>query len=99
MLLLAMVMYSLLQKGLTLPNSDKMYYTSTKQTPVHCAAQGGNTAMVQLLIDKGCSATDADTDGNTALRLCLQGLKDDAKCFTVLTQAGADALDINEDTR
>eukprot|EP00953_Heterococcus_sp_UTEX-ZZ885_P000367 730-Heterococcus_DN1.PRE.3 len=89
----------LLKKGLTLSSSDKMYYTSTKQTPLHCAAQGGHIAIVQLLLDKGCSATDADTDGNTALRLCLQRPKDDAKCFTVLTQAGADALDINEDTR
>jgi ankyrin repeat protein len=93
------VMNILLQKRLTLYSSDKMYYTSTKQTPLHCAAQGGHTVMVQSLIDQGCSATDADTEGNTALSLCLKGPNDNAACFTVLTQAGANVLDVGEDTR
>jgi ankyrin repeat protein len=89
----------LLKKGLTLSSNDKMHYTGSKQTPLHCAAQGGHTAMVQLLIDQGCDVIDADTDGNTALRLCLQGPCDNAACFNVLLNVGADALDITTHTR
>jgi ankyrin repeat protein len=93
------VIKTLLDKGLTLSSTDKTYCTSRRQTPLHCAAQGGHTAMVQLLIDHGCDVTDIDTDGNTALRLCLQGPIDDAACFTILLKAGADVLDITTDTR
>jgi ankyrin repeat protein len=93
------VMKLLLEKGLTLFNTDKMYYTSKQQTPLHYAAQGGHTAMIQLLIEHGCDVTDIDTDGNSAIRLCLQGANDNAACFTVLLKAGADALDIATDTR
>jgi ankyrin repeat protein len=93
------VLLLLLEKGLTLASSDWKYRTGKKQTPLHCAAQGGHVAMVQLLLDKGSDVKDTDSDGNTALRLCLHGPKDDGACFLLLGTAGADILDITSNTR
>jgi ankyrin repeat protein len=93
------ILLLLLDKGLTLNSSDWKYRTGNEQTPLHCAAQGGHIAVVQLLLDKGCNVKDTDSDGNTALRLCLYGSKDDAACFQLLISAGADVLHITTDTR
>jgi uncharacterized protein len=89
-------MQLLLDRGLVLSHSWRPYYTQKRQTPLHCAAQGGHVAMVQLLIDKGCDVIKKDTGGNTALRLCLQGPKDGGACFRILLKAGCDILDISD---
>jgi ankyrin repeat protein len=93
------VMILLLDRGLLVTNADYMYYTSRQLTPLHCAAQAGHVAMVQLLIDEGCDVTDTDSDGNTALRLCLHGAPDNAACFQLLLEAGCDILDTAGATR
>jgi ankyrin repeat protein len=66
---------------------------------LHCAAQAGHLAAVQLLIDKGSDIAVTDNDGRTALRLSLQGSSDAAACFTLLLEAGGDALEVNASTR
>jgi ankyrin repeat protein len=68
-------------------------------TVLHCAARAGHLAAVQLLIDKGSDVAATDSDGRTALRVSLQGSCDAAACFTLLLEAGGDALEVNTSTR
>jgi hypothetical protein len=93
------VMMLLLNRGLVLDSNSEKYRTSYGQTPLHCAAQGGHIAMVQLLLNKGCNRKESNNQGNTALRLCLQGPRDDAACYQSLVRAGADANDVSAGTR
>eukprot|EP00953_Heterococcus_sp_UTEX-ZZ885_P000366 730-Heterococcus_DN1.PRE.2 len=58
--------------------ADLMHYSDQHGSLLHAAAGNGDV--------DGCSVTDADTDGNTALRLCLQAHKDSAACFTLLSK-------------
>jgi uncharacterized protein len=89
----------LLNKGLVVDDAAATGRTRSDATVLHCAARGGHIAAVQLLIDRGSDTATTDDAGRTALRLSLQGSCDAAACFTLLLEAGGDALEVITSTR
>jgi ankyrin repeat protein len=104
----------LLDRGLQLGDDD-VYYdnddsddddvvnagrTHSGAKVLHCAARGGHTAMVKLLLAKQCDAFAIDTAGHTALHCCLQAPVSPAviECFELLIEAGCDPLASEADT-
>jgi ankyrin repeat protein len=89
----------LLNKGLVVDDAAATGRTRGGATVLHRAARGGHLAAVQLLIDRGSDTAATDNAGRTALRLSLQGSCDAAACFTLLLEAGGDALEVTTSTR
>jgi ankyrin repeat protein len=89
----------LLNKGLVVDDAAATGRTRSGATVLHRAARGGHLAAVQLLIDRGSDTAATDSAGRTALRLSLQGSCDAAACFTLLLEAGGDALEVMASTR
>jgi Ankyrin repeats (3 copies) len=81
----------LFDKGLQILETDPAYL------PLQCAARKGHTAMVQLLLSRGASVSARDSNGCTALRVCLEAACDNAEMFKVLLAAGGDPLDVMHD--
>jgi ankyrin repeat protein len=50
--------------------------------------------MAKLLLSNRCDVNATDYNGNTPLRISLQGPSDNAACFTIPRKAAGDVLDI-----
>jgi uncharacterized protein len=92
------MMNLLLERGLVLSNTDAKNVNATGYTPLLMAAIGGHTAMVQLLIEKGCDVHATTNDGETALQLYMRTCQSqDAECCRVLLDAGCDPLVVTDE--
>jgi ankyrin repeat protein len=91
------MMNLLLERGLVLSNTDAKNVNATGYTPLLMAAIGDHTAMVQLLIEKGCDVHATTSAGETALQLYMSGSSKDAECCRVLLDAGCDPLVVTDE--
>lgn len=64
-------------------------------TPLHCAAQRGNEAMVDLLLDSGADINAQTAKGDTALHLAT--VKGERRVMKLLLARGADTKKTNKE--
>jgi uncharacterized protein len=86
------VLEMLLSKGLLVCDDAPIGRTDKGFTALHCAAKAGRVAAVQLLIEKGFDLGATTSAGWGVLAVCMQGLRDDAACCSLLIAAGCDPL-------
>ncbi|WP_319606857.1 ankyrin repeat domain-containing protein [Wolbachia endosymbiont (group B) of Chorthippus brunneus] len=69
------------------------------QTPLHIAAEGGHSYLLEELLKKGAAVNLADDEGNTPLH-CVGGMgggEDDKEVIKLLLKAGANINLVNRE--
>jgi ankyrin repeat protein len=90
------VLRELLNCGVKLDDSKR---NACLETPLHTAAAAGHVAVVVQLLRMGADVSAVDCEGNTALRLCMQGDAKAMVCYTVLVKAGSDVFNVAPESR